>query len=70
MLVVQGTNVTEEYNGSGWASSGNYVAPRHHFAGAGTQTAGLAFGGNPGYVTASAEYDGSTWTSANALTSW
>ena len=37
------TNVTEEYNGSGWASSGNYVGSIKQFAGAGTQTAGLAF---------------------------
>jgi hypothetical protein len=41
-----GTNVTEEYNGTGWTTGGNYVAPRHQFAGAGTQTAGLAFGGS------------------------
>jgi len=61
------TNVTEEYNGSGWASSGNYVGSIKQFAGAGTQTAGLAFGGNPGYITTSAEYNGSSWTAGNAL---
>jgi hypothetical protein len=34
-----------------------------HLAGAGTQTAGLAFGGDtPSATGATEEYDGTTWT--------
>ena len=39
---------TEEYNGTSWAVGGALIAARDYFAGAGTQSAGLAFGG--GYV--------------------
>ena len=59
--------VTLEYNGSGWSSGGAINTARYRLAGAGTLTAGLAFGGqNPGNTamqTATEEYDGSSWTS-------
>ena len=61
------TNLVEEYNGSGWATGGNYPGSINDLAAAGTQTAGLGFGGNPGYVTTTAEYNGSSWTAGNAL---
>jgi hypothetical protein len=46
------TNATEEYDGSTWSSGGNLSTGRLLVAGAGTQTAGLAIGGNipPGPV--------------------
>jgi hypothetical protein len=40
------TATTEEYNGSTWTAGGNLNTARYFLAGAGTQTAALAFGGN------------------------
>jgi hypothetical protein len=61
------TGATEEYDGTNWTT----VPPglntaRGGIAGAGTQTAALAFGGDSpgGYLTATEEYDGSTWTTS------
>ena len=62
------TNVTEEYNGSGWSSGANYpITPNIVEIGLfGVQTAGIGMGG---YVTPAVsrpnttnEYNGSTWT--------
>ena len=41
-------NLTEEYNGFGWTTGGNLNTARTQLAGttAGSQTAGLVFGGN------------------------
>jgi hypothetical protein len=36
-------------------------------AGAGTQTAGLAFGGQPPATAATEEYNGTSWTSVNSM---
>ena len=59
--------VTQEYNGSGWSLGGNINTERYRLTGAGTQTAGLVFGGqnpaNTAIQTATEEYDGTTWTS-------
>ena len=38
-------NVTEEYNGSGWAAGGTYPASLYYITSAGTATAGVAVGG-------------------------
>jgi hypothetical protein len=41
---------------------------RYALAGCGTQTAGLAFGGeDPGTTGATEEYDGTSWTTFNSL---
>jgi len=50
------------FNASGvWSTGGNYPTANSAVAGAGTQTAAVAFGGDSdGDLTA--EYDGSTWT--------
>jgi hypothetical protein len=47
-----------------WATGNNLNTARREFAGAGTQTAGLAFGGNinPGLTAVTEEYDGISWT--------
>jgi hypothetical protein len=59
------TAATEEYNGTTWTNSGNLNTARYDLAGAGTQTAGLAFGGyGPVIQVATEEYDGSTWTTS------
>jgi hypothetical protein len=48
-----------------WATGNNLNTARSRLAGAGTQTAALAFGGTPPATVTGAteEYDGSTWTS-------
>ena len=49
--------------GGSWASGGNMNTAREEGGGAGTQTAGLAFGGNTGSDSALNEsYNGSSWT--------
>ena len=68
-------NKTAEFNRSvntitagAWASGGAYPSATYTAGGAGTQTAGLGFGGNaPGGVTNTTfTYDGSTWSSVPA----
>ena len=65
------TNKTEEYNGTGWTSSGSYPLYVYHNVGCGTETAGLVCGGNktpgPAYTDVTNEYDGSSWTSGGSL---
>jgi len=65
------TNLTEEYNGSGWSAGGNIGTARYEMGSAGTLTAGLIFGGynNPPASTKdlTEEYDGSSWTAGGAL---
>jgi len=66
------SNATEEYDGSSWTSGGNLPAsiylPGNQAAG--TQTAGLTFGGDTGpggsFPTASYEYNGTGWTAGNS----
>ena len=62
---------TEEYNGSGWATGGNLTgAARYYIGGCGTQTAGLAFGGNSpgtGRSALTEEYDGTSWSESGDL---
>jgi len=63
---------TEEYNGTSWSEQ-NDVSTARATSGAGTQTAGIIFGGtngapgSTGVQTATEEYDGSSWTSGGAL---
>jgi hypothetical protein len=46
-----------------WATGNNMNTAREGLAGAGTQTAALAFGGNvPPYTGATEEYNGTSWT--------
>ena len=63
------SDATEEYDGSTWTTSPASMNTARGFlasAGAGTQTAALAFGGQP--VTAVTEsYNGITWTTVNSL---
>jgi hypothetical protein len=48
-----------------WATGNNMGTARYNLAGAGTQTAGLAFGGIlPPETGATEEYNGTTWTTS------
>ena len=59
---------TEEYNGSGWSSSGDLGTARYEGGSAGTQTAGLIYGGfSTTPQSGTEEYDGSSWTAGGAL---
>ena len=64
---------TENYNGTSWTSSGSMNSQRIYGGSArnGTQTAGLAFGGEltpPRSITGASEsYNGSAWTSTPSL---
>jgi hypothetical protein len=62
------TGATEEYDGTSWATSpGSLNTVRVSLGAAGIQTAALAFGGSPGTLTATEEYDGSIWTSTTSM---
>ena len=64
------SNLTEEYNGSGWSNGGNMSTARTDIAGAGTQTAALGFGGYivpATFTTGTEEYNGTAWTAGGAL---
>ena len=54
---------TEEYDGSGWSTSGNLNTARRDITLFGTQTSAVgAGGGTPTYTNSSESYNGSTWT--------
>jgi hypothetical protein len=51
-----------------WSAGGSLITARRCLAGAGEQNAALAFGGgNPGAVSCTEEYNGSSWTSCGTL---
>jgi hypothetical protein len=63
---------TENYDGTSWAASGNLGTARYAAASAGTQIAGLLFGGNgdtPTDRSKTEEYDGTSWSASNDLNS-
>lgn len=55
---------TYEFNGSFWSLGGDLSKTKEDLVGAGTQTAGLCFGGD-GYVTE--EYNGTAWSAGGDL---
>ena len=58
----------EHYNGTGWSEETNFPSAGSSMSGAGTQTAGIAYGGNTPSQTANAfDYNGTAWTAANSL---
>ena len=62
-------NATEEYDGSSWTTVNTIPVSLSYRGGAGTQAAGLVFGGNPNPSTVATtnEYDGTNWTSGGDL---
>ena len=54
--------------GGTWSAGAPLNTARRFISGAGTQTAGLGFGGySPGNTAATELYDGSTWTASTSL---
>mgnify|MGYP003154100806 FL=1 len=61
-----------KFTAAAWASGGNLNSARFSFAGCGTQTLGLAFGGNSpppsgNIIGFTEEYNGSSWSEQNDL---
>ena len=62
------SGATQEYDGTNWTSGGTMNTARNDGGGTGTQTAGLAYGGDtPGASNATEHYDGTSWTNANNM---
>ena len=56
------------YIGAAWSAGGALITARYTLAGAGTQNAGLAFGGLTKYAfTCTEEYNGTSWSTGGAL---
>jgi hypothetical protein len=71
-LTVSGGNISFCYlapTAAAWSAGGALIAGRYALAGAGTQNAGLAFGGEePPYLdTCTEEYNGTSWSVGGAL---
>jgi len=70
-LWFDGTNFKYSILGTGtWSTGGALIQCRSDLAGAGTQNAGLAFGGrtySQTYFSCTEEYDGSSWSAGGAL---
>ena len=64
-------NASEEYDGSSWTEGNNLNTARYRIGVAGTQTAGLGYGGYtlPGQTANTEEYNGTSWTEQNNLSS-
>ena len=61
------TSNTEHYNGTAWSEETNLPSATSYFGTAGSQTAGLMFGGTPGVSSQCFKYNGSAWTSSGSL---
>ena len=65
-----GRDLTESYDGTSWTEVNDLVTGRAGQMGAGTQAAGLCFGGytsSPGYQDLTENWDGTSWTEVNDL---
>ncbi len=61
-----------EWRGAGanigaWSTGGNMNASSAERSGVGPATTALAFGGTPGGIALTEQYNGSTWTAKNVL---
>mgnify|MGYP001591798171 CR=1 FL=1 len=57
-----------EYDGTNWTTGGSLNTARNGLMGSGTQTSGLAFGGQaPSATTATELYDGTSWTNVSSM---
>ncbi len=67
------TNISAEYNGSGWTTTGSLNTARRGLSAAGSspQTAGVVFGGSDGSVPTqyakTEEYNGTAWAAGNDM---
>ena len=65
LAYISGSTTTEP---GAWSAGGALITARFNLAGAGTQNAGLAFGGRaPSQLACTEEYDGTSWTAGGAL---
>ena len=55
-----------QFQAGSWSTGGALITGRSELAGAGTQNAGLAFGGSPS-LSCTEEYNGTSWSSGGAL---
>ena len=60
-LIPSGSNATHEYDGTSWATSGNFPASAEYSSGFGTQSNTTSAAGEP-YSTNCYEYNGSSWS--------
>ena len=62
---------TEEYNGTSWSEQNDMGTDRYNMGAAGTQTAGLGYGGYtlPSQTANTEEYNGTSWSEQNNLSS-
>ena len=58
--------LTEEYNGTGWATGGAMNTPEAAMGSFGTQTAAVSAGGSPNSAVTE-EYNGTSWTTGNVM---
>ena len=61
------TNAVESYNGTSWSEVNEINSARREIGVAGTQPAGLIFGGTPGSHNETEDWNGSAWTEVNDL---
>jgi hypothetical protein len=61
------TNAVENYNGTSWTTGTDIPANNNHGNLAGTQTAAILAGGDPGAVSTTLSWNGSSWTAVNSL---
>ena len=68
-VTIQTRDEDPTVNAGSWSSGGNLNQERYSLSGAGTQTAGLVFGGydSPSRRTLTEKYDGSSWTEVNDM---
>lgn len=57
----------EEYNGSAWTNATAYPSAKNGMGLSGTLTAGLSFGGFPGYIADTFGYDGTSWSTRPSM---
>jgi len=58
---------SEEYNGTSWTAGGTPARGKIQGNCAGTQTAAIAYGGEPGSVATAEFYNGTSWTTAPSM---
>jgi hypothetical protein len=70
-LITASSALTESWNGTSWTEVNDLNSARYQAGAAGTNTAALAFGGDPGsapnYVAITEQWNGTSWTEVNDL---
>ena len=61
------SGITESWNGSAWAETGDLNTARQYLGASGTTSAALAFGGGPPNLAVNEDWNGSTWSEVGDL---